>query len=363
MGLGSRGYDIVIRPGGLSEFGRFLSRRGLSGNIALVTDQTVAKYYAALVSEVLKRAGFHVTIITFLPGETEKTLQCVTHILDRLVKEKFERGSLIVALGGGVVGDVAGFAASVYLRGVPFIQVPTTLVSQVDSSVGGKTGVNHPLGKNLIGTFYQPLLVYIDPETLKTLPVREYVGGIAEVIKYGMIGDKTFFGFLEREMPAILQQDPIALGSVIRRSCELKGHIVMKDEREAGLRRILNYGHTVGHALELLGRYQTYRHGEAVAIGMAQEVQLAQYLGFCHDEVVLRQRNLLQRVNLPYQLPPFSRTVLWKAMKQDKKVSREQVMCVFPTRIGRVVVEPIQEGQFFEWHSANVRRCRVPYVR
>ena len=354
VGLGPRGYDIAIRSGGLSEFGRFLSRRGLSGKVALVTDRTVAQYYAKIVSEVLKRAGFNVKVIKIPAGETAKTLQCVTHILDILVKEKFERGSLMVAVGGGVVGDVAGFTASVFLRGLRFIQVPTTLVAQVDSSIGGKTGVNHSLGKNLIGTFYQPLLVYIDPETLKTLPVREYVGGIAEVIKYGMILGKKFFGFLEREMPAILQKDPIALGLVIQRSCELKGQIVMRDEREAGLRRILNYGHTVGHALETLGRYQTHIHGEAVAIGMAQEAQLARYLGYCSDEVVLRQRNLLQRVNLPHQLPKFSRTSLWNAMKQDKKVAQEQVFCVFPTRIGKVVVEPIREGQFFEWHAAKV---------
>ncbi|MFM7842493.1 MAG: 3-dehydroquinate synthase, partial [Nitrospira sp.] len=231
-------------------------------------------------------------------GERSKSLSSVTTILDALIKARFERQSLLVALGGGVIGDLTGFAASIHLRGIPFVQVPTTLVAQVDSSVGGKTGVNHPLGKNLIGTFYQPRLVLIDPETLRTLPPREWTAGLAEVIKYGVIADESFCAELERSMDRLVKLDMELASWAIVRSCEIKADVVGKDERESGLRRVLNYGHTIGHALESLGRYRKWIHGEAIAMGLVQEADLSRHLGLCSPDVVDRQRELVRRAGL-----------------------------------------------------------------
>ena len=307
--LGERSYDIVLRPGLLATVGDRLSAITASSKIGVVTDRHVASRYLQGTLSSLRKAGYDPTPIILPPGERTKTLGTVAKILDVLAKHKFERQSLLLALGGGVIGDVTGFAAAIYQRGIQFIQVPTTLVAQVDSSVGGKTGVDHRLGKNLIGAFYQPRAVLIDPLTLRTLPRREWIAGLAEVIKYGIIADEEFFAFLEQEIPALLKLEEEPVIHVIKRSCEIKAQVVAADERESDRRRILNYGHTIGHALESLAGYRGLIHGEAVGIGLVQEADLACHMGLCGREVVERIRSLVQRAGLSDQvsrhpLPP-----------------------------------------------------------
>jgi 3-dehydroquinate synthase len=248
-----------------------------------------------------------------------------------------------------VVGDIAGFAAAVYLRGIRFVQIPTTLIAQVDSSVGGKTGVNHRAGKNLIGAFHQPRLVLIDPATLRTLPRREWLAGLAEAIKYGVIADEDLFAYLESHVEALVNMADEPVSHVVRRSCEIKASVVTRDERESGVRRILNYGHTIGHALEALGGYRRLIHGEAVAIGMVQEAGLAHRLGLCSEDVVMRQKDLVGRAGLPWALPQVRYRELWAAMRHDKKVADGRVHCVFPERIGAVRVAPLDANTVKEW--------------
>lgn len=349
VSLGDRSYEITIGEGLLTEVGDALAQLGLTGNVAMIADRVVDRFYAPTVRRSLKRAGFAVRQFILPPGEGAKTLRQAGRILDELVKARFERGSVIVALGGGVVGDVAGFAASIYLRGIPFVQVPTTLVAQVDSSVGGKTGVNHVMGKNLIGTFHQPRLVLIDPLTLRTLPRREWVAGLAEVIKYGMIADEEFFTYLERRMGAILEMSSEPVARIIRRSCEIKAEVVASDERESDRRRILNYGHTIGHALESLGKYRSLVHGEAVAIGMVQEAELSHTLGYCQRDVVARQRAIVRQAGLSDSLPAVTGSALWGAMQRDKKVVQGRVHCVLPKAVGHVGVVPVDHAQFKQW--------------
>lgn len=357
VSLAERSYDVVIKAGLLREIGLRARRLGLSGKAAIVTNPAVGRLYGRTVLRSLKAAGFQANTILVPEGERAKSLRWVSAVLDQLAAGRFERGSLIIALGGGVVGDLAGFAAAVYLRGLPFIQVPTTLVSQVDSSVGGKTGVNHLRGKNLIGSFHQPRLVLIDPDTLGSLPTREWVAGLSEVIKYGMIEDETFFAYLERSMPELLKMAPGPVGHVVARSCQIKAGVVMEDERESDRRRILNYGHTVGHALESLGGYRKLIHGEAVAIGMVQEASLAAYLGLCSDDVVARQRALVRAAGLPDALPlPRLRFAdLWSAMQHDKKVAKGRIHCVLPKRVGQVIVAPLERSAVQEWFKRQSR--------
>ena len=349
VSLHERSYDIVIKRGSLGAVGIHLKGLGLGGAVAIVTNPVVGRLYGATVSRALKAAGFIPHVIVIPEGERAKTLRSASTILDSLAAARFERGSTVIALGGGVVGDVAGFAASAYLRGVQFVQIPTTLIAQVDSSVGGKTGVNHRLGKNLIGAFYQPRLVLADPATLATLPRREWAAGLAEVIKYGVIADEELFGYLESHIESLLMMADGPVAHVIRRSCEIKASVVAQDERESGLRRILNYGHTIGHALEALGSYRRLIHGEAVAIGMVQEAGLAHRLGLCSEDVVDRQRELVGRAGLPWALPRVRYRELWAAMRHDKKVADGRVHCVFPERIGAVRVAPLEAAAVKGW--------------
>ena len=349
VALAERSYDIRIKPGVLGEIGQRLSSLGVKGKVGVVTNSIVGRLYAPGVLRSLRAAGWDASTIVLPDGERAKSMRSVSAILDALVTARFERGSVLVALGGGVIGDLTGFAASIYMRGIPFVQVPTTLVAQVDSSVGGKTGVNHPLGKNLIGTFFQPCLVLVDPDTLRTLPPREWVAGLAEVIKYGVIADETFFAYLEQHMDRLLKLDAEPVGHVIARSCEIKASVVERDERESDLRRILNYGHTIGHALESLGGYRKLIHGEAVAIGMVQEADLARHLGLCAPDVVERQRTLVRRAGLPDALPETTFGRLWAAMQHDKKVVQGRVYCVLPERIGRVVIQPLEREACRQW--------------
>lgn len=349
VSLAERSYDIVVGAGLLDSLGRRLQALGFCGQVGVVTDAAVGKLYGPRVMRAIKSAGLEGHLIVLPAGERTKTLRWVTRVLDELVKERFERGSALVALGGGVIGDLTGFAASVYLRGIPFIQVPTTLVAQVDSSVGGKTGVNHPLGKNLIGAFYQPRLVLSDIATLKTLPRREWLGGLAEVIKYGMIADEPFFKYVEQHMDSLLKIEEEPVRHIVTQSCRIKAAVVMEDERESDRRRILNYGHTIGHALESLGKYKTLIHGEAVAIGMVHEAALSHYLGLCTQELVSRQRDVIHRTGLPDTLPRVTFTELWTAMQHDKKVAKGRVYSVFPERIGQVRIAPLERSDCKQW--------------
>ena len=358
--LGERSYDIVLQPGLLATVGDRIRGFTASPKIGVVTDRHVASHYLQGTLRSLRKAGYDPNPIIVSPGEPTKTLGTISKILDVLAKHKFERQSLLLALGGGVVGDITGFAAAIYQRGIPFVQVPTTLVAQVDSSVGGKTGVDHRLGKNLVGAFYQPRAVLIDPLTLRTLPRREWIAGLAEVIKYGIIADEEFFSFLEHEIPALLKLKEAPVSHVIKRSCEIKAQVVAADERESDRRRILNYGHTIGHALESLGGYRGLIHGEAVGVGLVQEADLARHMGLCSDEVVERIRRLVQRAGLSEQVRETSFKSIWSAMQHDKKVVGGQVIGVWPVRIGEVVIRPIEQQVCAEWfHAKHGRGSRL----
>jgi 3-dehydroquinate synthase len=349
VSLGDRSYDILIQSGILRQIGQVLQDMGCSGRVAIITNPIVEKLYGRVVRRALSQAGFSPFIIIVPDGERAKTLPWLAKILDALVAQRVERQDMVLALGGGVTGDVAGFAASVYLRGIPFVQVPTTLVAQVDSSVGGKTGVNHPDGKNLIGAFYQPRIVIIDPQVLHTLANRQWIAGLAEVIKYGMIADGRFFQYLEQHVEGLRTRAEDVISYVIQRCCEIKAEVVAGDERESGRRRILNYGHTVGHALESWGHYKKWIHGEAVGLGMIQEASMAQYLGLCSKQVVESQDDLIKRVGLPSTMPQLKFTDLWQAMQHDKKVVKGHIHCVMPQQIGDVRVVPLVRQSIQKW--------------
>ena len=341
--LADRGYDIIIQAGLLDQAGECLRPLAKSANAVVVTNTVVNRLYGSRLTRSLQTAGFRASVICLPDGERTKSLRWVSAILDELVRRRYERTTVLLALGGGVVGDLAGFAAAVYLRGIPFVQVPTTLVAQVDSSIGGKTGVNHPLGKNLIGSFYQPQLVLSDPDVLHTLPAREYRAGLAEVIKYGVIADARLFKFLETGMQGILNFDPAAVHHIIQSSSASKATVVSQDEREGDRRRILNFGHTLGHALETVTKYRRYRHGEAVAIGMVVAARLAVQLGLANTRVAARIYDLVHKAGLPDQLPPYPAAALLRAMRQDKKVRDQRIHFVLPDRIGHVSVQPVDE--------------------
>ena len=341
--LADRGYDVIIQAGLLDQAGKHLLPLAKSSNVVVVTNAVVNRLYGARLKRSLQAAGFRTGVICLPDGERTKSLKWVSAILDELVRRRYERKTMLLALGGGVVGDLAGFAAAIYLRGIPFVQVPTTLVAQVDSSIGGKTGVNHSCGKNLIGAFYQPRLVLSDPDVLHTLPAREYRAGLAEVIKYGVIADAGFFKFLEDRMGRILDLDPAAVHHIIHVSSFSKATVVSRDEQEGDRRRILNFGHTLGHALETVTHYRRYKHGEAVAIGMVAAARLAVQLGLAGTRVAARIRDLVQKAGLPDQLPPYPAAALLRAMRQDKKVRDRRIHFVLPDRIGHVSVQPVDE--------------------
>jgi len=336
--LGERSYDIEIGAGILAALGPKMKSLGLKGRVAVITNDTVEPLYGAAVVDSLKGSGFDVTLIVIPDGEEYKSLPWASYLYDRLLTMRFDRKCALVALGGGVIGDLTGFVAATYMRGIPFVQVPTTLLSQVDSSVGGKTGVNHPLGKNMIGAFYQPVYVCADVATLGTLPQAEFLSGMAEVVKYGVIYDAEFYAYIEASREAILSKEPSAVSRVIKRSCEIKADVVNKDERESGLRAILNYGHTVGHAVEALTNYTGYRHGEAVAIGMVVAARLAHRSGLCGREVEARVESLLSAIGLPVKMPVFAPDAVLAAMAIDKKAEGGKVKMVLPTKIGEVVI-------------------------
>jgi 3-dehydroquinate synthase len=338
--LGDRSYNIVIDAGRLDEIGKNLLKFEFSRKICLLSNPTVFNLYGETVTRSIRDAGFELAEILIPDGEEYKTLASVEDIYSGMLKARLDRKSVVVALGGGVIGDIAGFAASTYMRGIDFVQVPTTLLAQVDSSVGGKTGVNHPLGKNMIGSFWQPRLVWIDTDTLNTLPRREFLSGVAEVIKYGVIWDEEFFGFLEANAGKVLKHDREALEEIIRRSCEIKAEVVSKDERESGLRAILNYGHTIGHAIETATAYTRYLHGEAVAIGMCAEARLAQQVISLEEKQVERIKAAADLYGLPSSLPgDVSFDAILSSMQLDKKAVSGDLKFILPERIGGVTIK------------------------
>jgi 3-dehydroquinate synthase len=303
--LQHRSYHIAIRG---SLFDNPLSYAELpgAGSALIVTNRTVGPLYAARLQAALRSKYEKVHIVALPDGEEYKTWETLNLIFDTLLQNGCDRKTILFALGGGVVGDMTGFAAASYMRGVPFVQVPTTLLAQVDSSVGGKTGINHPLGKNMIGAFYQPLKVVCDLDTLKTLPARELSAGLAEVIKYGPIADLDFLAWIEDNIDALMARDPAALAHAVKRSCEIKAWVVGQDEREAGLRAILNFGHTFGHAIEAGLGYGQWLHGEAVGCGMVMAAHLSQRLGLVDAAFVRRLTALIQRAGLPVTGPCLS---------------------------------------------------------
>jgi 3-dehydroquinate synthase len=342
--LGERSYDIFIGSGALDALADRLKDSRFS-RIAIISNPTVYGIYGSALSDSLKKAGFEAPVIIIPDGEEYKELLWAYYIYGELLAQKLDRASALIALGGGVIGDITGFVASTYMRGISFIQVPTTLLAQVDSSVGGKTGVNHPLGKNMIGTFYQPRIVWADTETLKTLPKREFLAGMAEVIKYGVIWDEVFFRFLEEKREKILNLDRDALEHIIKRSCEIKAEVVSEDEREIGLRAILNYGHTIGHALETATGYSEYLHGEAVAIGMYCEAKLAYLAGLIDKKEVERIRALINSYGLPQQMPSgIDEEKILASMQLDKKAVAGRLKFILPERIGSVRIETVTDA-------------------
>jgi 3-dehydroquinate synthase len=338
--LPAQSYDIALAPAGLAQLGAWMQPLQLGKKVLLVSNPMIFRRYGQQAIASLSAAGFEVADCLLPAGERYKTLASVQRIYDAALAHRLERSSTIVALGGGVVGDMAGFAAATWLRGIAFVQVPTSLLAMVDAAIGGKTGVNHPQGKNLIGAFHQPRLVCIDPQILNTLPPREFRAGMAEVIKYGVIWDADLFAQLEaaqrldqqRYIPAALLQE------ILTRSCQAKAHVVSKDEKEAGLRAILNYGHTIGHAVESLTGYRLVNHGEAVAIGMVAAGEIAVRLGLWDAASAERQRRLIQKARLPTQLPEIDIDQIVAALHIDKKVLSGKVRFVLPTQIGHVIL-------------------------
>ena len=338
--LAERSYNIFIGNNTLEEIGDKLKLFDLSPKIALISNPTVYSLYGERVSDSIKNAGFDLLTVTIPDGEQYKNLDTLKNIYDELLKFKLDRKSALIALGGGVVGDIAGFAASTYMRGIAYIQLPTTLLAQVDSSVGGKTGIDHELGKNMIGAFWQPGLVWIDVETLKTLPMRELLAGLAEVIKYGVIYDRELFDFLEINRDNLLDLDNSALTHIIKRSCEIKADVVSKDERESGLRAILNYGHTIGHAIETVTKYKRFLHGEAVAIGMNLEARLSIMLDLLDEEQASRIKALIDSYNLPSEMPSdVNVSSVSLSMKLDKKTVAGELKFILPEKIGHVRIQ------------------------
>ena len=329
-------YPIWIGQGLLGRPG-VLDAHVPGREVLVVTNERVAQRYLSRLLECLP-AQAAADVASIGDGEAFKTMKTVTAVLDKLVAARHSRATTVVALGGGVVGDVAGFAAAIYQRGVRFVQVPTTLLALVDSSVGGKTGVNHPGGKNLIGAFHQPACVIADVDVLQTLPARELRAGLAEVVKYGVIRDAAFFGWLEDNIARLLARDAQALTHAIRRSCEIKAQVVQADEREAGQRMILNFGHTFGHALEALTGYQPLLHGEAVAIGMLMAAHLAQRLDRISAADMRRIRALIRRCGLPEAPPALDGEAMLETMSMDKKAFGGRIRLVLPDKIGAASV-------------------------
>jgi 3-dehydroquinate synthase len=336
VALGERSYPIEIGTGNLSDTGRFLSSRRKVSHSVVIADASVEPH-AAKVAESLQASGIKVDRVSVESGEASKRVAVLETLWNKLLEVGADRKTVVTAVGGGVIGDLAGFAAASYARGLAFLQIPTTLLAQVDSSVGGKTGINLSGAKNMVGAFWQPIGVVIDSATLDTLPRREYLSGLAEVVKYGVILDADFFTYLEEHAAGCLSRDPETVRAIVARSCELKALVVSQDEREeTGLRAVLNYGHTFCHAFETLTNYSTLLHGEAVSIGMMCAARLAAQMGRIDQAMVDRQRALLVALGLPIETPELDPQEILRVMSRDKKVEHGKLRFVLPSRMGHV---------------------------
>ncbi|MET0984432.1 MAG: 3-dehydroquinate synthase [Steroidobacteraceae bacterium] len=345
--LGERSYPIYVGAQLLERSAELLGSVA-TRDLLIVTNTTIEPLYALRLKSAFERADRRVSLLALPDGEQYKTLETTSKIFDTLVAGRFNRDATLVALGGGVIGDIVGFAAASYQRGIDFIQVPTTLLAQVDSSVGGKTGVNHPGGKNLIGAFHQPRAVIADIETLATLPPREYRAGLAEVVKYGFICDLSFLDWIESNAAPLRERDASSLVHAIRRSCEIKAEVVAQDEREHGLRAILNFGHTFGHAIETAAGYGEWLHGEAVAAGMALALDMSRRLGAITQGDADRSLRLMQKLELPIAPPRLGARRALELMGMDKKVLKGQLRLVLLKRLGEATVTAVYPRDVFE---------------
>ena len=337
VNLGSRSYQIHIHPGLIKQLALYLEQSISVQHIVLFTDDVVEGHYLQLVANQLRKLTDQVDSVAVPAGEASKSVQQCDQLWQQLVRLGTDRKSCVVALGGGVIGDLAGFLAATYARGLSFIQIPTSLLAQVDSSVGGKVGINLPQAKNMVGAFWQPQAVLIDPQVLETLDERNYRAGLAEVIKYGVIMDASLFEFLEQTVPEINQRNPETLGQIISWCCQCKATVVEADETErSGRRAILNYGHTFGHAIEAVYGYGEYLHGEAISIGMTCAARLATQLNLTGPELLQRQTKLFREVGLPTEIGSDKLDQLIAAMKHDKKVESGKLNLILPTKIGHV---------------------------
>jgi len=359
--LPQNSYNVVISSSGLKTLGIQLQALKVGKKVLLISNPEIFRHYGETATASLQAAGFDVESCILPAGEEYKTPATLQKIYDAALDHRIERSSTFLALGGGVIGDMTGFAAATWLRGVNVVQVPTSLLAMVDAAIGGKTGVNHPRGKNLIGAFHQPRLVLIDPDVLKTLPDREFRAAIAEVIKYGIIWDSELFAQLEQatQLDRFSALAPALVHEILMRSCQAKAHVVSKDEKEAGLRAILNYGHTIGHAVESLTGYKVVNHGEAVAIGMVAAGQIAVELGLWDQASCDRQFALIQKAGLPTQIPgTINLDDILVSLQSDKKVEAGRVKFVLPTQIGAAIVTDTVSAQTIQ-HV--LRQCQGTY--
>jgi 3-dehydroquinate synthase len=344
--LGARSYDIVVEPGALGSVGPRLRALGVGSRAAVISDQPIRRLYGKPVADSLDEAGFSVTAVDVPEGESAKSLAVAEECWNALLDAGLDRTSTVLALGGGAVGDVAGFVAGTYMRGVNFVQLPTTVLAQVDASSGGKTAIDHPKAKNLIGVFHQPRLVLVDPLTAGTLPEREFRSGLAEIVKHGVVLEAAYFAEVEAHATGLLARETATLVRIVAGSCRLKATVVERDEREAALRAVLNYGHTVGHALEAASGYGRWTHGEAVSLGMVAEARLAERLGLAAHDVTERQERLLVALGLPVRTGPIDVDAVLAAMRRDKKSRDGIVPFVLAPRIGEFrIVSDVPAGQ------------------
>lgn len=345
--LSERSYSILVGPGASVGMGTDLARQVKGRRVLLVSDEHVASHYGPSVQSGLEQAGFSVNLAILPPGEATKTLKHASQLLDQLVAQNADRHTVVMALGGGVIGDLSGFVAATYARGIPFVQVPTSLLAMVDASVGGKVAVDHPSAKNMIGCFHQPTAVYCDLDLLQTLSLREYRCGLAEIVKHGVILDRELFVYIEENQSRIAERDPEAIRHLVVRSCQIKGDVVERDEKETtGLRAKLNYGHTFAHAIETATGYGRILHGEAVAIGMICASRLAERLSRIDASVTERQRQLLSALGLPVAMPAdLPSAPLIDIMRRDKKAQGGKLRFILPYELGGVeLVDDVDES-------------------
>lgn len=338
VNLGERSYDIVVEPGALNSVGSFAARFAQSKDVCVIADERAGALYGEALLASFERAGLRPVQMSLPRGERSKSIGVVRKLLRSMARAGIGRDGMVVALGGGVAGDTAGFVASVYMRGVDFVQVPTTLLAQVDSSVGGKVAVNLPEGKNLVGAFHQPRCVVCDPRTLVSLPRREIRCGLAEALKHGFVRDAAYLERTEASLRQALGGDEYVLADIVSGSCAIKASIVAADERESGLRAILNFGHTLGHAVEAVGGYRRFRHGEAIAVGMVGAARLSVELGFCDESVATRVRTSLEAAGLPTSARGLDRAAVLAAMKSDKKARSGALRFVVLSGVGSATV-------------------------